>query len=113
MRIQLRPQPPPTDPTRHTSYIDIAGSDIDRPDLFKPALYLFADNQISPNACFESVPNIQKKFQPTITSEDISPAMEPMYSPFKKHLKRLALPPWEELHDTTKMSLLLWSFPPK
>jgi hypothetical protein len=76
------------------------------------------------------VPNIQKKFQPTITSEDtptagrlvhsnytdricpfchstpligneihyllacpnIRPVMEPIYTPFKKHLKRLALP---------------------
>jgi hypothetical protein len=44
-RIQLRPQPPPTEPTWHTSYIDIAGSDIDRPDLFKPGPYLLADNQ--------------------------------------------------------------------
>jgi hypothetical protein len=40
--------------------------------------------------------------------------MEPMYTPFKKHLKRMELPPWEELHDTTKMSLLLGSsLPPQ
>jgi hypothetical protein len=37
--------------------------------------------------------------------------MEPLYVLFKKHLKRLALPPWEKLHDTIKTSLLLWSSP--
>ena len=41
-RMQLRPQPPPTEPTRHNSYIAITGSDIDRPDLCKPAPYLLA-----------------------------------------------------------------------
>jgi hypothetical protein len=50
--LQQRPQPPPTEPTRHTSYIDIAGSDIDRPDLFKPAPYLLADNHISTKCLF-------------------------------------------------------------
>jgi hypothetical protein len=40
--------------------------------------------------------------------------MEHMYTPFKKHLERLALPPWEDLHDTTKVSLLLGSsLPPQ
>jgi hypothetical protein len=42
-RIQLRTQPPPTKPTRYNSYIAITGSDIDRPDLFKPAPYLSTD----------------------------------------------------------------------
>jgi hypothetical protein len=51
-RLQLRPQPPPTEPTRHTPYIDIAGSDIDRPDLFKPAPYYLPDNQIIPKCLF-------------------------------------------------------------
>ena len=34
---------------------------------------------------------------------------EPMYTPFKKQLKRLSLPPWETLHDSVKLSLLLGS----
>jgi hypothetical protein len=51
-RMQLRSQPPPTEPTRHNSYVAIAGYDIDRPDLFKPAPYLVSDNQISPKCHF-------------------------------------------------------------
>ena len=51
-RLQLRPQPPDQEPTRHNAYVAIAGPDIDRPDLFKPAPYLTADHQISPKCLF-------------------------------------------------------------
>ena len=51
-RLQLRPQPPNQEPTRHNAYVAIAGPDIDRPDLFKPAPYLTADHQISPKCLF-------------------------------------------------------------
>ena len=37
---------------RHSAYIAIAGSDIDRSDLFKPAPYLLSDTQISPKCLF-------------------------------------------------------------
>jgi hypothetical protein len=150
-RLQVRPQPPPTEPTRHTSYLDIAGSDIDRPDLFKPAPYLLADSQISPKCLFpirtqhtkeipthhhlrrhtngrlfhsnyadricpfcHSTPVIGNEIHYLLACPNISPVMEPMYTPLKKHLKRLALPPWEELRDTSKMPLLLRSsLPPQ
>jgi hypothetical protein len=42
----------PTGATRHSAYVAIAGSHIDRPDLFEPASYLFADNLISPKCPF-------------------------------------------------------------
>jgi hypothetical protein len=45
-------QSPNSEPTRHNAYITIAGPDIDRPDLFKPAPYLTADHQISPKCLF-------------------------------------------------------------
>jgi hypothetical protein len=51
-RLQLRPQPPNQEPSRHNAYVAIAGPDIDRPDLFKPAPYLTADHQISPKCLF-------------------------------------------------------------
>jgi hypothetical protein len=51
-RKQLRPQPPPTESNSHSAYIAIAGSDIDRSDLFKPAPYLLSDTQISPKCLF-------------------------------------------------------------
>ena len=43
---------PPTEPPRHNSYMVIARSDIDRPDLLKSAPYLSADNPISPKCLF-------------------------------------------------------------
>ncbi len=55
-RLQLRPQPPNTEPTRHNAFIAIAGPDIDRPDLFKPAPYLSADHRSAQNASSESTP---------------------------------------------------------
>jgi hypothetical protein len=129
-RLQLRPQSPPTDPTQHTSYIDIAGSDIDRPDLFKPAPYLLVDNQISPKCLFRIRTQHTKKipthhhprrhtngrlvhsnytdhicpfchFTPVIGNEihyllacpNISPEMEPMYTPFQNTCSD-----WRSLH---------------
>jgi hypothetical protein len=35
--------------------------------------------------------------------------MEPLYVPFQKLLKKLALPTWDELNDTERVSLLLGS----
>ena len=122
----------------------IARSDIDRPDLLKPAPYLSADNPISPKCLFrirtqhtKEIPthhhlsrltngrlahsNYSDRICPFCHStpvngdeihylgSSISPVMKPMYTPFKKHLKRLTLPSWEELHDTIKISLLLGS----
>ena len=49
---QLRLQPLLAEPSRHSSYISIASTDIDRADLFKPASYLLADNQISTKCLF-------------------------------------------------------------
>ena len=55
-RLQLRPQTPNTEPTRHNAYIAIAGHDIDRPDLL-------ADHRSAQNASSESVLNTQKRFR--------------------------------------------------
>jgi hypothetical protein len=43
----------------------------------------------------------------------ITPKLEPHYEPIKRLLKRLALPPWEQISEPEKISLLLGgSLPP-
>jgi hypothetical protein len=142
-RQQLRPLPTPTEPNRHSAYIVIAGSDIDRTDLFKPAPYLLSDTQISPKCLFrvrtqhaKEIPTHNHLHSTSYSDRScpfchstlivgneshylfgcpsITPIMEPMYVPFKKLLKQSALPSWEQLHQTTKISLLLGSsLPPQ
>jgi hypothetical protein len=51
-RMKLRPLTPPIKPTRLSAYTGIAGTDIDRSDLCKPAAYQIADNQITPECLF-------------------------------------------------------------
>jgi hypothetical protein len=136
------PLTPSTGPNRHSAYIAIAGSDIDRSDLFKPAPYLLSDAQISPKCLFrvrtqqiKEVPThshlrpvngrlantsyntmtvgVPSAIQTPIVGNEslylfgctiITPVMEPIYAPFKKLLKESALPSWEKVHHTTKIS---------
>ena len=65
--MKLRPQPLPTGPTRHSADIAVARSRTDRPDLFKPAPYPLAENQISPKCLFRIRTQHSKESQPITT----------------------------------------------
>lgn len=140
---QLRLQPLLAEPSRHSSYISIASTDIDWADLFKPAPYLLAVNQIRTKCLFQiraqhtkeihthhhlrhnngrlahynnricpfchSTPTPSNELHYLFSCSSTTTALEPMYTTFKKQLKRLSLPPWETLHDSAKLSLLLRS----
>jgi hypothetical protein len=120
-RQQLRPLPTPTEPNRHSAYIVIAGSDIDRTDLFKPAPYLLSDTQISPKCLFrvrtqhaKEIPTHNHLHSTSYSDRScpfchstlivgneshylfgcpsITPIMEPMYVPFQETPQAVGAP---------------------
>ena len=142
-RTKLQSSMTATAGSRLSAYINIAGNDLYRPNLFKPAPYILEDTTISTKCLFRlrtqhsiEIPTHQHlttasgrfgytKYEdrhcplctsgPVVGSEThfllvcpgTAPILEAYYAPLKRLLSKLALPPWDQISDLDKVSLLL------
>ena len=110
-RLQIRPQSTNQEPTRHSAYVTIAGPDIDRPDLFKPAPYLTADHQISPKCLFrirtqhtKEIPTHQH-LKANLAGRQLQPIPADMRLLFSKGIPYFLLPNLDSVNHCTSKYL--------